>query len=261
MPLSETIQYSANKCEPLFPIEGGMSELRFAPNQVIAAGTILGQISSASAAEVQTLNFSADGDVPTGGTFTLSITGIDGGTFTSEDIDYDASNAEVKAAVEALLEAAGYAGATVAVTSAGSAACPVDQVVTFGGTALYVDMPLMTADDSALTSAGTADLTVDATTGGRLLGSWVAYDDDGTDDGRRIARAIAVYDFRTDNYGRVVFGAAGTSPEFGVYHTTAPAWFKGRFATTDLVGLDANGAADLGRIESGTVTDGVLALI
>ena len=253
MPLDAVMNYSGNKVEPLYPESGGSRAFRFAPNQVIEAGRVLGQISAASAAEIQTLNF---GGTVSGGTFTLSITGIDGGTFTTDALDYNISNADLKTAIEALLESAGYAGATVTI---GGGECPTDATVTFGGTMLYNNMPLMVATSSLTGDAPT--LTVDATQGGNLLGLWVPYDDDGTDDGRRVARAIAQYDFRTDNTGRVVFGASGSPPENGVYHLTAPTWTKGRFKTSELIGLDANGIADLGRLESGTVSNGVLAVI
>jgi hypothetical protein len=80
-------------------------------------------------------------------------------------------------------------------------------------------------------------------------------------DGRQVARAIAHYDFRTDAFGRVAFADAGTTPQNSAYETTAPAWFGGEFKTTDLVGLDAQAVADLGRLQSGTIADGILAVI
>jgi hypothetical protein len=77
-------------------------------------------------------------------------------------------------------------------------------------------------------------------------------------DGRHIAKAITQYTFRTDYMGRVVYAAANQSPQYGAYETTSPVYFAGAFQTSELTGLDAKAAADLGKIIKGTVTDGVL---
>jgi len=261
MPVNPEILYSLQKVEPIFPEEGGQRPLAFMPNQTIARGTVLGQVSAANANEVQTIDFApigGSGNAPAAGTFTLSITGIDGGTFTTAALAWNIANADLKTAIEALLDAAGYTGATVVV--AGGPA-PADVTVTFGGTAANWDMPLLVATSSLLdVGARATTLTVVETTPGNRIGLWGPYSDVAAD-GRDVARAIAAYSFRTDNVGRVVFAGAGESPEYGTYHLTAPAWFKGRFRTTDLTGLDANGIADLGRLESGTLADGILALI
>lgn len=253
MSVNPTIQYTLTKVEPIFPEEGGQSPVNFMPNLTVARGTVLGQVSAANASEVQTLDF---GGTVSGGTFTLSITGPDGGTtYTTAALAYNISNANLKIAIDALLASAGYVGATVTI---GGGACPTDATVTFGGTAANWNMPLMVATSSLTGSSPT--LVVTETTAGNRIGLWGAYND-GASDGREVAKAIAVYDFRTDSLGRVVYAAAGDSPEYGIYYTSAPAWFKGRFRTTDLVGLDANGIADLGRLESGTAADGILAII
>lgn len=139
----QTIRYSGNQVVPLFPNEGRTLALQFMPNLTIVAGQLLGQVSDASANEVQTLNF---GTI-TGGTFTLSVTGIDGGTFTTAALDYDISNANLKIAIEALFVSAGYTGVTVTLTGGPA---PVDVVVTFGGTAANWDFPLMTASSSLI---------------------------------------------------------------------------------------------------------------
>jgi len=253
MPLTHSVEYNMNKVEPLYPIQNGLRAVRFAPDLELAAGTVVAQITAASANEVQTLNFSG---TVSGGTFTLSVEGIDGGTYTTDALAYNISNANLKIAIEDLLEDAGYAGATVTI---GGGPSPTDATVTFGGTLAYVNVPLMVADATSITGGGS--LAVDATTAGNLKDTWVAYDDDGTDDGRRTAGGILQYDIRTDNTGRVVFAASGTSPEHGVYHQTAPIWVKGNFKTSELTGLDANGVADLGRLVMGSVTDGELAII
>jgi hypothetical protein len=256
--MPQTRTYTFEKCEPLYPVQGGSRALAFMPGLTIEAGTVLGQVSGASANEVQTINFSGGGDAPTGGTFTLSIAGIDGGTYTSSALAYNITNANLKIAIDALLASAGYDGATVTI---GGGPSPADATVTFGGTAAAWNMPLMTATSSLTAGVGaTPTVQVDATTAGNKIGLWGSYDDS-ANDGRQVAKAIAQYSFRTDNKGRVVFAASGVSPEHGEYCTTAPAWFKGSFKTTDLTGLDDNGVADLGRLSSGTTADGVLELI
>jgi len=364
MPLTYVDVFSNQKLEALPGFPAVTEALRFMPNLTVTKGTRLGQISSASANEVQTINYT--GTWAAGDTMTLSIVGIDGGTY-STTLTMDATPAftaaNVKAAIDALLAAAGYAGATVTVVNAG----PTDQTVTFGGTAAYWDMPLMTA---AYVTAGNGTVTVDATTAGNLLGIWgpavvtklasptagptatqqasgslpllglyvVTYTvitavgeslpSPGTPvvltsanasidvtpgtlptgttginiylngvfaktsaqtaatlvnvtefvataekphpdvntaytqlDGRHVAKAIAMYDVRTDYMGRIVFAGASQSPQDGHYEKTAPAYFKGAFNTADLASLTAQEVADLGgRLIKGTVTSGVLVI-
>lgn len=256
MPLDAVADYTMQKVEPLYG-HGLQRALRFMPNITIEKGALLGQISAASANEVQTLNFS--GTWAEVDSFILSIAGVDGGTYSTAELVLGAgpslAAADVKAAIEDMLEAAGYVGATVAVSGALDGS--TDRAVTFGGEATNWDMPLMTV---AVDTAGDGTMAVDATTAGNLTGIWGAYDDNASD-GRQTARAIAVYSFRTDNLGRIAFASAGTTPENSVYNATAPAWFSGRFATKDLTGLDANAIADLGRLESGTLADGVLVMM
>lgn len=270
MPTRATVVYSQDRVDPIFmPNNQLCMPVRFMPNLTVPAGTVLGQVTSASASEVQTLNWSGSGDVPTGGTFLLSIVGIDGGTYWTDDLAYNISNANLKIALDALLDDAGYDGATVTI---GGGACPVDTTVTFGGTAAYKDMPTLGYDITNITSSGTATLAITATTPGVTQYLWGAYSDIASD-GRQVAKAIAQRTFRTDYFGRVAFAthespSSGTltgaiaQPEHGVYEEAAPAWFGGIFRVSDLTGLDANGAADLGRIISGAYnsTDGLLSL-
>ena len=82
-------------------------------------------------------------------------------------------------------------------------------------------------------------------------------------DGRHIAKAIAMYDFRTDEMGRVAFAGSGQTPQRGAYEGAAPAYFSGAFKnaslwTTLVAGITADALADLkGRLIKGTLTDGV----
>lgn len=336
----------------------------FMPLQTIPQGTILALTNATAANEVQTLNFSGSGDIPTGGTFPVLITGVDGGSFSTAELTYAITNANLKIALDALLAAAGYAGATVAITNGPA---PIDTTITFGGTAAAWNMPLMTTTAASLTSSGTATATIDATTAGVTKGVWGpyvgtkltdpttgptvasktggstlpvlgqymvqysygtasgetmlsapspvaltttdriiavssitlpanattinlyvngafvhaltatgAYDISTLDtaglhpvpvantaftntDGRGVARGIAVYDFRTNEMGQVVFGSANAYPQ-AAYELTAALYIRGYFATGDLVGLTAAAVADLGKMLNGTYASGILSV-
>lgn len=251
------VQIESNKrCQPYFPDRAAHTRaLRFLPNIVVAAGQILAEITASTRSAVQTLN--ASGTV-SGGTFTVSIQGLDGATYTTDDLAYNISNANLKTALEELLADAGYAGATVVI---GGGPLPTDATVTFGGTLANQPVPLMTAEDANITGGGT--IVVDNTTSGRTKGLWGPYNDNGSD-GLATAKAISEFGFRTDSKGFVFLGGAG-GPGLPVVApmTTAPAFFTGRFLVADLVGLDDNAVADLGRLESGANAsdpDAVLAI-
>lgn len=81
---------------------------------------------------------------------------------------------------------------------------------------------------------------------------WYAYVD-ANSDGTEVARGIAMYDFTTDGSGNVTIGNDQT-----VTYNTAPIYLAGTFRTTELTGLDAAGVADLGKLQGGSVADGVL---
>jgi hypothetical protein len=220
-----------------------MRALRFLPNISLVAGQVLGEVTGASQNDVQTID--ATGTV-SGGTFTLSVTGIDGGTYTTDALAYNISNANLKIAVEDLFEEAGYDGVTVTVTTG---PLPADTVLTFGGTMANFPAPLLSLEDAEITGGGS--LAIVHTTTGRMKGLFGAYDD-GASDGRQVAKALSEYALRTDYTGRIVLGGETGRPYMGVYTLTAPAFFSGRFLVGDLTGLDANAVADLGRLESGT---------
>lgn len=82
-------------------------------------------------------------------------------------------------------------------------------------------------------------------------GVFTAYLDTAVD-GSQTAKKILQYDATTDATGYVTIGDQGEK------QPTAPAWFCGTFRTSELTGLDAAGITDLGRLISGSVTDGIL---
>jgi hypothetical protein len=81
---------------------------------------------------------------------------------------------------------------------------------------------------------------------------WYAYVD-ANSDGTEVARGIAMYDFTTDGSGNVTIANDQT-----VSYNTAPIYLAGTFRTTELTGLDAAGVADLGKLQGGSVADGIL---
>lgn len=261
MPYVESIDFSNAKLETAFPCpEQGIRPVPFMPNLNVAAGTVVGQVTTASASEVQTITFSTGADAPTGGAFTLSIISADAAsTLSTSALAYDISNADLAVAINALLEAAGYTGATAALTDGPA---PANVAVTFGGTFADWDMPLMTATNN-LTSTGTATVSVVGTSQGVHYGLFGPYDHT-LSDGRQTALGIAQYSFTTDEEGRISYSSTGSSqwgPGMNEYN--APVYFKGRFFVSQLIGIDSYAVSQLGRLESGTLAnnDGILSLI
>jgi hypothetical protein len=72
------------------------------------------------------------------------------------------------------------------------------------------------------------------------------------------ARGIMEYTVTSRADGRVYIGTA--TDQEGEGRDSAPMYYTGTFRTTDLTGLTDVGVADLGRLISGTVADGILAL-
>jgi hypothetical protein len=219
--------------------------VNLAPSTVYQRGTVLGKIAN-SANAVQTIS---DTGTVSGGTYTISGTNpVTGASFTTAAIAYDANNAAIKAALEAVL------GAGITVTVAGSGMPTNDTTLTFSGTGAGVPVPLMTITNSV---TGGGSLAIANTTVGRSAGTYAAYADGGTTDP---AVCILQYACATDALGQVYFGSTAGS-EFGSARPDAPAYFAGVFATSELVGLDANGVTDLKARLEGTTSDGVLWLL
>lgn len=242
--VNDTISFNPTKCIPLEHGEAHEVAWPFAPNLTVVAGQIVGEITDAAVNEVQTLN--ATGTL-SGGTFDLSFPGVDAVT-----LDYDISNANLKIEIEALLEAAGIVGGTVTITNG---PLPADTTVTFGGSLAGRDVPLLIVDDTNLTGGGSLALV--ETTPGLSNKVMKPYNDANTD-GSEVARGISKYAFTTDQYGRITFGDVSTGGPHGERFQSAPIYTSGRFDVASLTGLDAAAVTDLGRLESGTISDGVL---
>lgn len=79
--------------------------------------------------------------------------------------------------------------------------------------------------------------------------------DDSASDGRNVAKAVAAYAATVDSSNNV-----SVNGEQGITQRTLGAYLDGYFRVEDLVGLDANGIADLGRLVTGNTTSGILKL-
>ena len=143
--------------------------VNFVPNLSIAQGQIVASLTGAAANDVQTLKVDA-----TSGTFTLSMVGVDGNSYTTAALAFNISTASLATALAALAESAGFHGATATVTGGvGSSGGGNPYVITWGGTAASYPMPLMTP--TASVAGGGAVGTNVHTTSGQSAGWFTAY--------------------------------------------------------------------------------------
>jgi hypothetical protein len=243
MPMTAVITtYARNRIIPAYRPDLAVTKpCNIPPSTTIAAGTVIGQVTSA-ANDVQTIT---DTPTITAGTFTLSGTNpITGAAFTTANIAYNASNAAVKAALELVL------GAGITVTVAGGGLPGADTTLTFSGAAASRPVPLLTVNNAGLTG-GT--LAVAHTTTGRTLLTVKAYAS-GNSDGSQNPIGIMEQTFVSDAAGNVtVSDLSGQSQPNAMYY------FGGIFDCSDLIGLDANAVTKLGGVLSaGTVTAGTM---
>ena len=221
------------------PIYGGKTiAAKFLPNLKLVKGTAVGMVTSTSANEVQTLS-QASGGPATSGTFKLTFDGQE-----TAALNYNATAAQVRAALEALPNIG-----TGNVTTSGGALPGTPIVITFAGALAALPQNLITVTSS--TVAGSAAVySVARTTTGVSQGRFGKYDD-ALSNGLNVCRGILQYDISTDNFGRVSYGSTGFDPT--AYDTEAPFWYCGLFKYADIVGIDANGIADVfGRFIQGT---------
>lgn len=130
-------------------------------------------------------------------------------------------------------------------------------VITFTGGSAGLFQPLLT-HISALTGTSPVNTITHTTSGAPAGGFFTAYIDGTADPARRALR----YASATDWQGFITNGNAslqGTS--FVPLVRGAPAYFKGIFRASDLVGLDANGVVDLGKLINGTAFNSANAIV
>lgn len=189
---------------------------------------------AAAQSEVSTLSIGGSG---TGGTFTVTFNAGNGANV-SAALAYNVSTSAFKTALEAI-----FGTGNVAVTGT-------------AGTSYVVTFQNMLANQR-IYKGWSVDVT--GITGGSPTGSWAyttrgscgegQYDiyDDALSDGTQVARAILIYDYKSDPMG-------GRVTEHGISGSpfTPEAYFAGYFKCAQLLGLDANAVADLGTLVAGT---------
>lgn len=222
------------------------SQLLMQPNVVLTQGTLIGEVSTTSVSEVQTLTVTG---TPTGGTFRLNFNGQ-----TTAAIAYNATAAQVAAAVAALTN---VGAGNVAGTGGPLPGTPV--VLTFQGDLANLPVPNITVVNPAFTGGSTPAAAVVETTPGVAKGRNDAYAS-GNSNGTQIPKGILRYSVATDERGRVYLGTrvAGTPLSGG-----APVYLSGFFRTGDLIGLDTNAVSVLqGRFTRGDIStaDGEVAI-
>lgn len=241
MPLTATLRYGAN-C--LIPSHNPDLARTIAASMVpgtYAAGTVLGQVTSANVNDVQTITITG---TPTGGSFTYTFSGQ------TATIPYNAT----AAAAQALIQALSSVGAgNIVVTGGPGPGTP--WVLTGAGAFAGRPLPAATVVSALTGGSSPAVANVHTTTGVGPKGSWGPYAS-GNSDGTQLPRAILKYAVIVDQSGNVT----GIG-QWGASYLSTPAYNRGQFFTADLVGLDANAVtAGPFRILSGAVTAGEIEL-
>jgi hypothetical protein len=238
MPLTPTKTLTQDRCKPCqFPDTARTRSVRFPGGVSLKAGQVLGEVQVAAADEVQTITL---GGTPNGGTFSLLYPAANGGSYDLVGpIAWNGTGATLAANIQAALDAH-FGASQVVVTGTGPF------TLTYSGSLVSKrDVPAPIAVNNL--TGTTPTVTVATTTPGSvgLVGVMDAYND-GATNGLQVARAVLVAPIRTAPDGSLV-------DEFGspAGHT-AEVWVSGDFLCSDLLGLDANGVADLGKLISGS---------
>lgn len=217
-----------------------------------AQGQLLGIVAGSGTAvnDVQTITVTG---TPTGGTFVIQI-GYLGVTVA---IAYNASAATVQAALVTLVGTG-----NVAVTGGPGPGTP--WVATFQGACAGLEMPLMTVYSTSLTGGASPAVGIVHTTLGNAANGHHAAYNSGASDGRQTPHFILQYPASTDIFGRIYFANQVGGMDWDNFAYTAPAWYGGAFAISDLVGLDSNALGIMGYLISGSgatdTTNGVIQL-
>lgn len=194
-------------------------------SQSVAAGTAMGQITSATQNAIQTIT------APGSGNYFLNISGVG----TTVAIAHGASDATVQAALVTLVGAGNVSVSSLAVT--------------FQGALAGQPVPLMTDPTGAATIANTQT--------GRTAG-YIAPYASGNSDGTQEIIGATKHDFCTDYLGNIYPGlAVGDATQI---IQSLPLFVKGRFNSADLTGVDSGGLSGRGVLEAGSLTTGIVRL-
>jgi hypothetical protein len=161
------LNYTGKQLIPAYNAEDTIPiSQNFVPNLTISQGQVVASIQNATTNDVQTLTINA-----TGGTFTMSMVGVDGNSYTTAALPWNIATGPLVTALTALAESAGFHLAVPTITGGPGGTGPL--VVTSGGTAASYPMPLATTTASLTGGAGTA-VNVHTTTG-CTIGKLTAY--------------------------------------------------------------------------------------
>ena len=246
MPIAPFDIFTQSELTPaMFPQRMLKASLPVAANVHLAKGTVVGINTNANASCVQTLTQAS----ATGGTFTISF-GF-GNVYTTAPLAYNASAAQVQAALQGLANiGSGGVTCTGGPLGTGGIACA------FAGALANQPQPLFVVNSGGLTGSGAA-VTAAMTTAGNANGSLEAYASTNTD-GSQNPVGLIVVEIATDPTGNVTYGPLPTGNGFGAVRHVAPIAIAGYFNTADLTGLDTNAVNKLGRLIDGTTSAGVL---
>lgn len=217
------------------------------PSTTFAKGTVLGEVTGVN--EIQRIVFNA-----TGGTFKLRYNGQ-----TTANITFSTTPATLDTNITAALEALsniGVGDVLVGVTAEGGT---MAAVVEFAALLAAAAQPVLEIIDNALTGgAGTAAVETLREGSAAQSGVFKPYAS-GNSDGSQVAKVILPYDCVTDAAGRIsIVGSGGTGGQHGEKSNSIEVWYRGAFYTAELVGLDATAIGHLGRLISGSASNGIL---
>lgn len=236
-----TNQYINTGLVPLYPGEEKCQDVNLAPSLTLTKGTVLGEI---QLSDVWSLSTGSQGS----GTFTLTFGGV-----TTAANAFNVSAATLQSNLRALAPI-GSTGVSVALAS-GTPGTNAVYTISFAGGLAFKTNGALTANFASLATPGNASLT--QSTVGQPLGTFTTYNN-GNSDGSQTAAAILQYDCASDSSGLVTLGTASTGGPYGQKYRAVPAFFRGTFRTSELVGLDAAAVTDLGRLIEGTLSAGIL---
>lgn len=169
--------------------------------------------------EVVTLT---EGTAMTAGTYTLTFGGQ-----TTAALDYDATAAEVQAALEAL---SSIGTGNVSVT--GGPISSAVMTITFQNDLGYQNVGAVTSDQTSLT--GTFAIAVATAGVAATYGTWEQYAAGNTDGSQIGPCAILMYDCYTDSSGNMTLGQTSAGGVNGEYVPSVPAYASGNFRCSEV---------------------------
>lgn len=237
MPRELVSEWAVAEVNPIVPTSGVRYPVPLAPGLTLAAGQLIGPVGTT---QNQAWTLTVTGTI-TAGTFTLTPQHPAYGAADPITLDFDVANADLQAALEGV-----YGAGNVAVTGTALPTGPV--TITLQGALAGMAAAEPTIGNADLTG-GT--LAAAEATAGQMADSYVAAS------ASVEAKAVLPFAVATDDRGRAYMGDS-TDPRLGTLMPTVTAWFAGIFRTVDLVGLDADRAAELGKVIKGTLADGYI---